>query len=185
LKGIIFNVLEESVTTEFGADTWDDLLEAAKVDGAYASVGAYPDEQLYALVGAASAALKMPADDVLRWFGVRALPLLAKRYPGFFARHTTTRGFILTLDSIVHPEVNKLYPGSETPKFEFDTTSPDVLVMYYRSKRMLCPLVEGLARGAAEVYGETMEITHGDCMRRGAPHCRFELTFAKKPAAQT
>ncbi len=183
MKGIIFNVLEESVTTEFGADTWDDLLEAAKVDGAYASVGAYPDEQLYALVGAASQALKMPADDVLRWFGERALPLLAERYPGFFARHSTTRGFIVTLDSIVHPEVNKLYPGSETPKFEFDTSSPDVLVMIYRSKRKLCALVEGLSRGAADVYGETVEFKQTECMHHGAPHCRFELTFAKKAAA--
>ena len=182
MKGIIFNVLEEAVTTEFGADTWDKLLEAAKVDGAYASVGAYPDEQLYALVGAASAALKLPADDVLRWFGVRALPLLAERYPGFFGRHRTTRGFIITLDSIVHPEVNKLYPGSETPKFEFDTTSPDVLVMFYHSKRKLCALVEGLSRGAADVYGETVEIRHTECMHRGAPHCRFELTFAEKRA---
>lgn len=182
MKGIIFNVLEEAVTNEFGADTWDSLLEAAKVDGAYASVGAYPDEQLYALVGAASTALKLPPDEVLRWVGAKILPLLAKRYPNFFRDHRDARSFILTLDSIVHPEVNKLYPGSETPKFDFDTTSPDVLVMYYRSKRKLCALAEGLAQGAAGVFDQVVSIEHPQCMHRGDECCRMDLVFTKKNA---
>jgi len=180
MKGIIFNVVEEAVSNEFGSDTWDRLLEAAKVDGAYASVGAYPDEQLYSLVGAASQALKMPPDDVLRWLGTKILPLLAKRYPNFFRNHANARSFIVTLDSIVHPEVNKLYPGSETPKFDFDASSPDVLVMNYRSKRKLCALVEGLAAGTADLFGETVAINHPQCMHQGADCCRLDLVFSRK-----
>jgi hypothetical protein len=30
MKGVIFNLLEEIVEDEFGADTWDALLEAAE-----------------------------------------------------------------------------------------------------------------------------------------------------------
>ena len=42
MKGVIFNVAEFTVTDEFGAETWDDLLEAADVDGAYTALGDYP-----------------------------------------------------------------------------------------------------------------------------------------------
>ena len=182
MKGIIFNLLEETVSGEFGEDTWDQLLTDAHVDGAFTTLGNYPDETLFKLVGAASAALKLPPDQIVRWFGVRALPLLAKKYPAFFERHSATRPFILTLNGIIHPEVRKLYPGADTPDFEFDTASPDVLVMEYRSKRKLCALAEGLIEGAANEFGETVNILHSQCMLRGDDHCRLELSFAKKAA---
>lgn len=75
MKGIIFNLLEEAVSQEYGAGTWDALLDAAQLDGAFTSLGSYPDEYLFRLVGAASAALALPPDAVVRWFGIRAIPL--------------------------------------------------------------------------------------------------------------
>lgn len=182
MKGIIFNLLEEVVTQKFGADTWDVLLEKSGVDGAFTTLGSYPDETLVALVDAASAELKLPAGEIIRWFGGEAIPLLAKKYPGFFARHTSTRPFLLTLNGIIHPEVRKLYPGADTPDFDLDVSSPDVLVMGYRSKRRLCALAEGLIDGAANHYGEIVTINHCACMHRGDPGCRLELSFAAKPA---
>jgi hypothetical protein len=183
MKGIIFNLLQETVSHEYGADTWDALLESTGLEGAYTSLGNYPDEQLVALVGAASAALKTPPDVIIRWFGVRALPILATKYPAFFQRHQTTRSFILTLNAIIHPEVRKLYPGADTPDFEFDASSPDVLHMVYRSKRKLCALAEGLIEGAAGQYGETVQIGHPQCMHRGDAHCRLDLSFTRKAAS--
>ena len=29
----------------------------------------------------------------------------------------------------IHPEVRKLYPGASVPEFDFDTSSPDVLLI--------------------------------------------------------
>ncbi|MBN3851729.1 heme NO-binding protein, partial [Paraburkholderia sp. Ac-20342] len=37
MKGIVFNLLEELVRREHGEDAWDDLLDAAHVQGAYTS----------------------------------------------------------------------------------------------------------------------------------------------------
>jgi hypothetical protein len=179
MKGIIFNLLEEVVTDQFGSDTWDQLLQAAGLDGAYTSLGHYPDEHLLALVGAAATALNKPPNDIVRWFGVSAIPLLAEKYPAFFQKHQSTRPFILTLNSIIHPEVRKLYPGADVPDFDFDGSSPDVLVMGYYSKRRLCPLAEGLIEGAAAHFGETVTIQHPRCMHRGDASCRLELSFRK------
>ena len=184
MKGIVFNLLQEIVTQEYGEDTWDALLDETKLSGVYTSLGNYPDEELMRLVGAASAALKQPPEVIVRWFGVKALPMLAAKYPVFFAKHKSTRPFILTLNNIIHPEVRKLYPGAGTPEFDFDTSSPDVLVMIYRSQRKLCAFAEGLIEGAAGQFGETVTIRHPECMHRGDDHCRLELTFTKKePAA--
>lgn len=182
MKGIIFQLLEEVVTQHLGPDTWDQLLKAAELDGVFTSLGSYPDEHLFKLVGAASAALNKPPADIVRWFGAKAMPLLARKYPAFFQRHRSTRPFILTLNSIIHPEVRKLYPGADVPDFEFDVSSPDTLVMHYQSKRKLCALAEGLVEGAAEQFGETATIGHPECMHRGDARCRLELGFQAKAA---
>lgn len=184
MKGIIFNLLEEVVTQAHGADVWDQLLDAAQLDGVFTSLGNYPDEYLFKLVDAASAALDQPPDVIIRWFGVQALPLLAQKYPAFFEKHRSTRPFILTLNAIIHPEVRKLYPGAEPPMFDFDTSSPEVLVMHYHSKRKLCALAEGFVTGAAAHFAETARIAHPQCMHRGDSSCRLDLSFVQNGIAR-
>jgi len=171
MKGIIFNLLEGVVTREHGEDVWDDLLADAGVTGAYTSLGSYPDAELYAIVGAASARLGADADDVVRWFGREALPLLAAEYPQFFAPHTSVRPFLLTLNDVIHPEVRKLYPGADVPVFDFDADPGGDLRMGYASSRHLCSLAEGFIEAAAAHYGERVVIAHPECMKHGAPKC--------------
>jgi hypothetical protein len=182
MKGIVFNLLEAVVTRDHGPETWDALLDAAGLDGAYTTLGNYPDDHLVRLVGAASSALQLPAHVVIRHFGRAALPLLAARYPAFFTPHADTRGFLLSLNAIIHPEVRKLYPGADTPEFVFDASSSEQLVMEYQSARRLCAFAEGMIEGAATHYGETVRIDHAKCMHDGAARCRLELTFVRVAA---
>ena len=176
MKGIVFNLLEEVVSTEHGEDVWDLLIERAELDGAYTSLGNYDDAELYALVGAASDALDVPADDVVRWFGRQTMPLFAQRYPALFAGHTSSRSFVLGVNDIVHPEVQKLYPGAGTPMFRFDTSSPETLVMEYRSERQLCAFAEGLLHGAADHFGEQLTIERPSCRKHGDDRCVLVVT---------
>lgn len=177
MKGIVFNLLEEIVAREHGEDTWDALLDAAGVEGTYTSLGNYRDEDLFALVAAASQALGLPADDVVRWYGRNALPLLADRYPGFFEPHRDARSFVLTLNEIIHPEVRKLYPGAETPYFTFDASQPARLVLDYRSSRRLCAFAEGLLIGAGDHFGQAVAVEQSECMNRGDDRCLIAIDF--------
>jgi Haem-NO-binding len=179
MKGVVFKLLEESVRQEYGEDAWDDLLDAAGLEGTYTSLGSYPDADLMKLVSAASSSLNLPPEAVVRWFGRQALPLMAESYPHFFQPHTSTRAFVLTLNDIIHPEVRKIYPGADVPEFDFDASSEEVLVMGYRSPRKLCSLAQGLIEGAAAHYGEAVMFEQLQCMHRGDDKCVFRLTFRK------
>ncbi len=179
MKGIVFNLLEQTVTEAHGEQTWDALLDKAGLSGSYASVGSYPDEQLGALVQAAADALGRRPDDLVRWFGRAALPLLYERYPDFFAVHTTTREFLLTLNEVIHPEVRKLFPGAYAPSFEFDTSEIDALTLRYYSHRNLCSFAEGLIEGAADHFGEEAAIEQISCAKRGDERCAIHVKLSR------
>jgi hypothetical protein len=177
VKGVVFNLLEEFVRGAHGEDAWDAVLDRARVQGAYTSLGNYADQDLGALVGAASEMLGQPPPVIVRAFGRAALPMLAAKYPAFFAPFPSTRPFLLALNDIIHPEVNKLYAGAETPDFDFDPSSADVLVMRYASPRRLCEFAQGLIEGAAAHYRETVTIDQPQCMHRGDARCEFRITL--------
>ena len=179
MKGVVFNLLEVVVRRDYGDDTWEALLEAANADGAYSSLGNYPDAEMMRLVGVASSALKIPADDVVRWFGRNALPLLAKKHPQFFDAHKSTRPFLLSLNDVIHSEVRKLYPGADVPVFTYDTSSSEVLLMHYRSPRKLCALAEGFIEAAAAHFTEELSLDQPECMKRGDDKCVLRVSVKK------
>ena len=177
MKGIIFNLLEEVVRKEYGDETWEDLLEAAQVDGAYTSLGNYPDEAMIKLITAAAKALDKSPEEITRWFGRNSLPLLAQRYPHFFSGHKSARTFLLTLNDVIHSEVRKIYPGSEVPQFDYDSSSSDVLIMGYRSRRKLCALAHGFMEAAAAHFEEDLVFEQPQCMHRGDDKCVFRIVL--------
>jgi hypothetical protein len=179
MKGIVFTLLQQVVTDEHGEETWDALLDSAGVQGAYTSVATYPDDEMNALVGAASSALGLPEDDVLTWFGRRCMPIFAQTYPHVFEGHDSARSLILTLNDVIHPEVRKLFPGAYVPEFDYDASRSDCLSISYTSKRRLCSFAEGLVYGASDHYGEQVEVVHASCMKRDDPACVIECTFTK------
>lgn len=186
MKGIIFNLLEEVVVAQHGDAAWDALLDTADLPGDYTSLGSYDDKEIVKLVDAAAGALKISPQEVLRWFGREAMPLLAQRYPAFFVEFRTTLPFVLSVNSIIHPEVRKLYAGAHCPYFRFQQMPDGALQMTYDSPRKLCTLAHGFIEGAAGHFGETAHVEHLHCMHRGDDKCVLSIraTAATADAAQ-
>lgn len=184
MKGIIFNLLEEVVTSHIGEEVWDRILEDAGAEGAYTSLGNYPDEEFVALIAALSRHSGKTDRDALKWFGELAMTFLARRYPEFFTPPRSMRAFLLSLNDVIHAEVRKLYPGAEVPVFEFETpagaAAHDTLIMHYRSKRRMCPLAEGFIAGASDHFQEQVAVSQSSCMLDGAPECVFVCRFQKQ-----
>ncbi len=179
MKGVVFNLLEEAVLREFGAEMWDDLLDHADVQGAYTSLGNYSDDEIVALVNAAAARLGMTPADVLRWFGERAMPVLKERYPALFDKHTSSRSFVLSVNSIIHPEVRKLYAGASCPFFHFREGEGGSVTMGYGSSRRMCDLAHGFVKGASNIFCEEVTIEHHACMNHGAEKRLMEIRWVQ------
>lgn len=175
MKGVVFNLLEQVVIKKHGEMVWDNLLEATKLPGAYTTLGSYPDEEMEALVGAASLALNAPASEILRWFGRAAMPLLASHYPAFFTPHQNARSFVMSVNSIIHPEVRKLYAGAGCPHFHFEDAADGALVLGYNSARKLCALAHGFIEGAGDHYHQVVAVDHPRCMHKGDANCLLRI----------
>jgi hypothetical protein len=178
MKGIMFNLLEEVVSRQYGPETWDELLDEVGTTGAYTSLGNYVDDDMQKLVVAAATKLKITSGEALRWFGRQSMPILAERFPGFFEAHQSTRHFVLSVNSIIHPEVRKLYPNSRCPFFQFREDADGALVMGYQSPRKLCDLAHGFIEGASALYRERVAIEHLTCMHRGDEQCLVEIRWS-------
>ena len=177
MKGIVFNVVESIIEREFGGEMWDTLIDEAKVDGAYTSLGNYPDEDLYALIDVASRKMDLSASEMLKWIGRRAMPRFQEALPYIFENYHHSEDFIKDVNNIIHPEVKKLYPGAICPHFHMVQTSQKSLMLVYKSSRKLCALAEGFMESSAALYGNEMKIQQTECIHEGKERCVFVVEW--------
>jgi hypothetical protein len=175
VKGIVFNIVEDVVDETLPDQSWDDAVEAAGVRGAYTSLGSYPDQDLVAIVGALSESTGLDVADVLRHAGRHGFAQLAMRHPDLLDGVGSLTELLEHLDDVIHPEVHKLYPDAQTPRFRVDADSGDGLLLHYESSRQLCMLAEGLVAGAADHFGVSVDITQPRCTLRGDDACTIEV----------
>lgn len=176
MKGVIFQVVEEVVSARLGPEAWDKLLTTTDVSGVYTSLGSYPDAELIALVEACAEMTSSEPSALLQVVGNDAIPILYHRYPLFFDNARNARSFILGLNTIIHPEVRKLYAGASCPHFHFVETE-NTITMGYNSPRRLCHLAHGFVLGLARHFEETIDIERAACMHDGAPMCHIKLVW--------
>lgn len=174
MKGVLFNIVEDVVSDVLSPDAWDDALERSDASGAYTSLGNYEDAELVGIVGAVADIAALPVDETLRVAGRAGFSRLAEREAALLEGYSSWREVIMRLDDIIHPEVLKLYPGAELPKFTVVEHDVDVVVDY-ESARGMCALADGLIVGCGEWYGATVEVVHESCTHRGDAMCRLRL----------
>jgi len=178
VKGLILNLVEDVVRAEHGEDYWDDVVDASGLPASYTSMGTYPDQEVETLASVVAEREGATAYDVVRHVGHAGMASLAARYPGFFDPHAGVRPFLLSLNTTVHPEVRRLYPGAVIPEFDIAFPEAHVVELGYVSERGRCDLAEGLVLGAAEHYGEAVAVSQRTCVHRGDERCviRVELS---------
>ena len=157
MKGVVLNVIEEVVVDQFGPAAWEQILSDAGLDGAFTSLGNYPDSDFHAVVSAAAAILGTTNDAVLETVGVHAFERLHDRLPAASQQYTDPVSLLSALDAVIHPQVKVLYPDAKPPEFDLDD-SDGRLVVRYRSGRNLAPLASGLVRGCFLHFGENVTV---------------------------
>lgn len=178
MKGVIFNILEEMVEDNYGMAVWNDILdEAQQQDGVFIAGQSYADDTLFQFVQIICDKLKQPSHIIVGAFGEYLFTKLVDRHKVLMENQTDLDAFLKSIDSIIHVEVSKLYVDPNLPSIEcFDIDSTH-MTMRYRSPRKLCPLAEGLVRGASTYFSQKISIKHETCMHKGSDHCDLEIEY--------
>jgi len=179
MQGLIFTAFADMVTERLGMASWNTLLEETNPPsgGCYTSGHQYDDAELIQMVALLSEKSDIPVNQLLQQFGAFLFPRLMVNSPEEVKRTYGLKPFLLMIDSVIHAEVQRVHPDAYLPKFTYDDSKPDCLVMYYSSKRQLCDVACGLISGAATYFGETILIEHPECMHHGAEQCKFIIHF--------
>jgi len=177
MKGIVFIALNQMIEEKIGISTWEQLLDLTGIEGIYTSFESYPDEEIMALVVKLSEIAEIPINDLVSSFGEYLFTILASKYPIFIESEHTFFGFLISIDSVIHKEVKKLYDSPNLPTIACKEIDKSTLLMRYQSPRKLCLLAEGLIRGAAQHYNVKYQLAHEQCMHKAADHCVFRISL--------
>ena len=179
MKGIIFSLLEDFVCDNWGDEKFEEILSLCPLKTKEPFVGpkTYPDSDLMTIAEKTAEMLGITLDEALKAFGCYAFPKLAKRYPIFLEDVTSARNFLMSVNSVIHVEVRKLYPNATPPEFSYQDLSGNHLIMSYSSKRGLCSLVEGFIDGVSSHFDTPINTEQTSCTKRGDACCEFDLRF--------
>jgi predicted hydrocarbon binding protein len=176
MHGIIFSELRKFVTEKFGADTWKALLEKSTKRSVYLATEVYPDQEVVAIVVAASEALKTPVPDILRSFGEYIVPDLAKVYGALIKPQWGLLDLLENTESVIHTTVRIKNPGAEPPMLQCVRKGPKQVVITYTSARKMCPLAIGIIKGLSDLYKQSVKIEETSCMLKGDAQCLIAVT---------
>jgi Haem-NO-binding len=174
MHGIIFNELKKYANTTFGDRTWEALLAQAGLEGSvYLASRSYPDEQVGAIVAAASSATKMPPAEILEGFGEFIAPDLLAMFRSLIRPDWRTLDVLENTEETIHKVVRVQYAEAVPPYLNAKRTAPDSVLITYTSPRRLCSVARGIVRGMAAHYGESIDMTEPACMLRGDADCQI------------
>jgi hypothetical protein len=123
----------------------------------------------------------MPLDTLLweygRYFMLNGLTSHLCAY--ILTKVNNGRDLLLTMRK-AHAQMRRMPDGLTPPLFEYQalTASSHDLSLIYDSPRHLCTLLWGAIEGAAQRYGQRVEVVEVSCMKHDAPVCRFDLRFS-------
>jgi hypothetical protein len=173
MKGVLFSRFLRFAEDEFGSQA--DGIEGTAV---YSPAGDYDSSELLAMAHRLGDATGQPPADLVRRFGVALFDYFARMYPAFFAGAESSLNFLGRIETYIHGELNKIHPGAQFPHFVVARPSADRLEMTYSSPRRLAELAEGLIRGCAAHFGESIECRREDVASADGQTVRFVLTRA-------
>jgi len=188
MHGLIFVTWEKYLAERFGSALLNNYRSTIGETAATSPLASrvYDDATLLAGVGAAAQLTRMPADTLLweygRYFMMNGLTSHLCAY--LLAQVHSGRDLLLTMRD-AHAQMRRTPDGLTPPLFSYEAISsdPHELALIYDSPRRLCSVLWGAIEGAADRYGEKVQVVERSCMKRGAPICRFELHFSASTSA--
>jgi hypothetical protein len=161
MYGLINIAIRDLVKSKFSEQQWDQIFkQSGATDAAFIRMCPGDDATTYALVGAASDVLGLPASEILQAFGEYWTEFTADEGYGplLDAAGSTLPEFLQNLDQL-HTRVGMMYPDLKPPSFVCSEIADDSLMLHYKSGRDgLDDLVIGLLRGLGRRFKVDVKI---------------------------
>lgn len=178
MKGMVFTEFMDMIDTKFGPALTERIIDATPLadGGAYSAIGTYDHRELLGLVANLSRETGIAVPQLVQTFGQHLFGRFLDLYPVFFEGVGSMFEFLEQVDDHVHIEVLKLYPDAELPHFVVEPVDESRMGFVYESTRPLADLAEGLIRGCAEHFGDTVEIQRETISTQSGSAVRFLIT---------
>jgi len=183
MHGSLLHGFKQFVLARHGREAWNDVVQAAKVDGWYVATQVYPDKELVGLVEATATRVRSPVPAVLEEFGAAIVPTLVGLYGAFVDPEWRTLDLLVNTESMIHKAIRLRDPAAKPPRLRSQRVSDREVHIEYASKRRLCALAIGICKGVAAHYGETVTVEQPECMERGSPSCRLVVRLSTTTVA--
>lgn len=139
----------------------------------------YDDATLLAGVAAASQLSRFPVETLLREYGRY---FIINGLTGHLCSYILSNVFsgrdLLLIMRDAHARLRRTLEGMQPPLFEYVSAASNEVTLLYDSPRQLCTVLLGAIEGAAQRYGETVQIEEQSCMKQGAANCRIKAVFS-------
>ena len=178
MKGFVFTELLEFVENHHGIVMVDKLISNSTLEskGIYSAVGTYEHSEMVELVTWLSKETKVPIEKLLKIYGEHFFTILYNSYPKFFEKITDCFEFLNTVDNYIHPEVLKLYPDAELPRFETELMDKNQMKIVYHSQKALYPFAEGIIVGLMTHYTEGDYTLNTELLEEDGKVVRFTIS---------
>lgn len=173
MKGVIAICLSEVVTKRFGAEKWQQVLQAAGLPKTayFLPQQNVEDAAVLKVLQATCSVLKISPMAAAEAFGEYWCCEYAPRiYKAYYSGARNAKEFLLRMKD-VHDKVTRTVAGARPPVFSYEQPAPNKLVMKYASHRDLGDIFVGLIKGVGRHFREDLEL------RRVSPNV-VEVTFA-------
>lgn len=161
MKGSIAQCAEELVRAKFGDAKWSEVCTTAGLEAntRFLPSANVEDDATLKVVAAIGRVCGLSSTQVAEAFGSHWVCVYAPRlYPAYFRGVNNSREMLLKMDS-VHDMVTRSVPNAHPPKFSYDWTDENTLVMTYASSRGLTGIFVGLVHGVGEKFGEKLSVS--------------------------
>lgn len=178
MQGIVFDQLR-AYANSLGPEVWSALLKHSGIGPkSYLVSESYPDEELEALVGAATRLSERSRNEVLLDFGRFLTPGLLSIYGVFLDKHWGLREVLLNTESTIHRIVRLRDAEADPPHLRIlEGPQPNQVSIIYDSPRRMCWLGKGIIEGLADEYRTKIVIRDVRCMHDNDPTCEMSVSI--------
>jgi len=180
MYGIVNQSIQDLVTENFGADTWQKIKKKSKVQhDSFLNNETYDDSITYELAGATAEVLGISVYDVLVTFGEYWVLKTGKEKYGALMKSggANLEQFLTNLPNF-HSRVMLMYPNLTPPEFKVSDIKEKQLHLHYYSQREgLMGFVIGLIQGLGKLFETEVTVNLIENKDNGADHDIFEVKW--------